>query len=72
MNRNPRIGVLLRLYGESRELEDVLLPFRLMGLVRFEREWPADRRARELADWNDDREQEWSALLACRQATLSP
>ena len=70
MNPNPRIGVLLNIYGASVRLANCLMPkFTMIGLKRFEKEWPTERRRRELRGWGEGVEFEWHALLARRQAT---
>lgn len=67
INPNPRLGVLLRLNNASVRLTNVLRHHRLMGLKRFEREWPEARRRKELGGWGMRTSFEWSSLLFDRE-----
>ena len=70
MNPNIRLGVLLRIYGASVRLSNILWRFRLKGLKRFEKEWPEPKRRKKLFGWGDKTSAEWSALLIRRQLKL--
>jgi len=67
MNPNPRIGVLLRNYGASVRLFNLLNPkFGLLGLKRFQREWPDERLVKELYGYGGKTRKEWLKLVANR------
>lgn len=68
MNPNPRIGVLLKIYGASVRLYNCLNPRAgMMGLKRFNREWPAPRLLREMPGFGAGTLREWNRLLAERE-----
>lgn len=69
MNPNPRIGVLLRRWNASVKLFNCLNPrFGLLGLKRFQREWPEARLLREVPWFGRKTLQEWRSLLERRRA----
>ena len=72
MNPNPRVGVLLKIHGASVRLYNTLNPpFGMMGLRRFQRQWPDERLLRECRNFGVGMLAEWHALLARRQALNS-
>jgi hypothetical protein len=72
MNPNPRIRLLLRMYGASDRLYALLDPrFGHFGLRRFSREWPKERLLRELRGYGPAAHAEWMALLARRRRIFS-
>ena len=60
-NQNPRIGVLLRLYGASMPLQIIMQPYLRWGLNRFQNTFP---------EHDDGVWPEWRALLARRERKL--
>jgi hypothetical protein len=68
MNPNPRIGVLLKIFGASVRLYNQLNPrFGMQGLNRFSREWPEERLLKELPGFGMQTLKEWKQLLARRK-----
>jgi len=69
MNRQPKVGTILRIYGAGVRLFNVLNPrFGKRGLKHFIKEWPAARLRREVRGFGPEMLEEWRALLGRRAA----
>ena len=68
MNANPRIGVLLKIYGASVRLSNVFyrLEFQRKGLKWLQKNWPEERMRKELIGYGPGTSGEWNNLLAKR------